>query len=377
MNLTKHHGSYASEMTGTTSWLQLFAAPGAPDPTPASAPASTPTPTTSAATAPAAPATPTTPSTPTTQTTPTAPGAAPAPTATTQPAPTAPPATPTPPAQPEVLDFGGRRVTVPSDPAAAAALRAVYKDFQRQQAELTRKQQELASVRQQTPAPTPTPQTTPQQPVQQTPSVQQMIAALDPAERQQFNERFMEDPVGAMEGLMQKWLAPMVEQRVQSVQQQLQAQQAFIQQQQEMARAQAELQEMYANPAEYPDLDVMVPVMTQVAQMYPEVGKGPGGMERLYRMAKGYAASVQPAPQPVTIETVKSDQNLLHQILSDPSIRETIIRSYLEDLKAGKPPITIGPSGGGGVTPVTPPNVPRTTADATRNLLARLGIPQQ
>ena len=109
-----------------------------------------------------------------------------------------------------------------------------------------------------------------------------------------------------------------------------------------------------------PDFDEMIPVMEQVITEKPYLATLPNALEVVYDVAKARQATIDPL----------SDPAFRQKILSDETIRNEIIKSHLEGIQKGAPPIVIG---GGGSPPATPPNAPKTLREATRMFLSSGG----
>lgn len=293
--------------------------------------------------------------------------------------PAAPPAAPAPaapPAQPEVLDFGGRRVALPSDdPTMAAALRAIHGDWQRQQATLTRLQQGRQPAAPQPPAAPAQaqPQAAPPAPAQSmaqtvAAAVQQALAGVNAEEIQ---NALWEDPGRALAPLLTQALTPVVqhfEQQLAQIQQ-APATDPWVEEQKTAQAYEQELVGMYQDAENYPDLDRVLPLMQQLWQTQPYLLNLPNPMSTIYRFARGF----MPAQPPLTVDTILANQALVQQLMEHPQVRDPIIRSHVERLRTGAPPpvITGQP---GGMPPAAPPNRPRSIGEAGQAVRRFLGI---
>lgn len=424
--------STAAEITGTTHWLQMFSSPfGAP-------PA-----------APAAPVTPAAPAAPSAPAEPVSAPSAPAPAGPDQthpafrggfrlptgpnpllqaapPAQSAPAFEPTPVVQPpaqvqpqgqtpgqgltppaqqapvqqppaapqaEHLDFGGRRVPVPADAAAAQALREAHTDWRNQQGALTRAQQHVAELTRRFTAQTPPAGAPGAQPTGQAPAAQNqpfnvqtaIKEAASKIDAETLQNALYENPAQALGNVMEQVLGPVVDGISKQFQSQLQqaTEQAnsYVQEQRTTEAYSGEIETMTSRPELFPDLDGLRPIMGQVIDAYPHLLQGPNPMQTVYLMARGIAgggsaaapsAPASPAPA-MTLDAVLANQELVGQLMQHPQIRDQIVRSYLEALRSGQPPVTIG-AGSGGVPPATPPTKPTNIREAGMAARAFLGI---
>lgn len=308
--------------------------------------------------------------------------------------PQAPQPTPAPAPAPQVYDFGGRRVSA-EDAAKPEVLSALHQDYRNLQGQMTRAQQQLAQVRQQqtAAAPAPAPMQTGQPGAQAAPPAQAVDlkaaiqAAVGKLNADEFQNQMYENPSSAFGSLLEQTLAPVVSGLQQQFQAQLQQQTAqanqYVMERQTEAGFSSELEQMAAAPDQYPGLQEAYPIMEQVLTEHPYLFQSPQPMVAAYLMARGYAggqsqANQTPAaqPQPITVDTVMSDQNLMGQIMQHPQIRDQIVRSYLEALRSGQPPVILGaPSGG--TPPATPPNKPANIRQAGMMARQFLGLGQQ
>lgn len=428
--------SFAAEIAGSTNWLQTFSssmgdagggASAAPAPAPAPAPAAAPAPSSATPGQPPAlgPASPGSGLRSPMGVNPLLGGGEPAPAAAPAPAgipqalpPAAPssvmpqqpgaapvvpgaqlqPGQPAPAApEPQFLDFSGRRVPVPNDPVAAQALQNLYQDWKASQATITRQQQQIrqqqSPVAQPAPQPQPAPMAQPQAAPQQQPGspngglnldtvIQQAVAGVAP---DQFLGQFYENPGAAMGGLLQKALSPLVsqitEQVTQAVAEQTRGATEWVQQQQVAESYSTEISTMASRPDLFPDLEAMQPVMAQVIENNPNLLQGPNPMATIYRVARGYAygapggaqAAPGAAPAQLSVDSVLSNQELATQLMQHPTFRDQIIRSYVESLRTGSPPMTIG-AAPGGVAPAMPPARPKDIRTAGQAWRQSLGV---
>ena len=263
---------------------------------------------------------------------PAAPAPAPAPAPTSAP----PAAASTPPAAPaELLDFGGRKV--PATPET----RALYADWQNQQRTLTQTRQELARHREtQTSQQPPAPAQNPQGP-----------------SADEFLSRFYDDPMAALREAIGQTVQPLL-QPVEEIR----AERHWSQQVEEFS-------------AIRPDFDAMAPAMVEILEQNPYLYEQPRALEIAYGLAKAQAAPQPPAPADPA--TLLADQGFRQRLMADESLKNEIIKGYVESLRGSNAaaPVTIG-SQPGGTPPMAPPNTPKTLRDGTRAFMASLGQPR-
>lgn len=299
---------------------------------------------------------------------------------------------------PEVLDFSGRKVSVPSDPAQAQALRELHADFQRQQGTLTRAQQQVADMarrftsgNQAPAAPGGQPGGQAQQPAPASAKPFDPRAAIKEAaakiDAEALQNALYDNPAQALSNVMEQVLAPVVDGLSRDFQSQLQqaTEQAnsYVQEQRTTEAYVGEFEAMQTRTDLFPDLEQMRPLMGQVIDdpNFAHLLTGPNPMQMVYFLARGLAgggsasapAAAQVQPQPVTVDSVLANQELVGQLMAHPNFAQPIIRSYLEGLRSGNPPMTIG-SAPGGVAPAAPGNMPRNLKEATRGFKQALGI---
>lgn len=285
-----------------------------------------------------------------------------------------------PPQTPEMLDFGGRRVEVPADPNLAAAFRMAHQEYQMQRRQLTRVNQQMSQFQQQAPQAQPQPQPQqqdyqPQGQPQAQPAgqglnieaaVQQAIAGVNSEE---WMPTFYADPGKALGGLMQSALAPIIQRFESQLSERTRAANQYVEQQQTAEALGGELQGMASRPDLFPDMEQLKPIMAQIIDQAPHLVSGPNPMQTIYRMARGYMPGGQ--AQPMTVESVLGNQQLAGQLMAHPAIRDQVIRSYVEAIRQGQPPVNLS-APPGGVSPALPEQRPRSIKEAGRMALGWL-----
>lgn len=228
---------------------------------------------------------------------------------------------PTPETPVETLDFGGRKVPV-VDPS--------LKDLHGDWLNLTRHSQTLN---------------------QQLAEAQQQIARYEEFLNQMLsndqNEQVtpqLDDPSALVQQLTQQAIAPL--------QQELEA----IKTQQEIAR-------QLESVAQRPDFNDLKPVMEQILSEQPHLADLPNAVEVLYTMARGQNAK---AP-----DELLSDEAFRQKLLQDEEIRNAILTQHAKSVQEQSPPPVIGAQSGAVTT--SPPESPKTLAEATTNFLRRIG----
>lgn len=297
-----------------------------------------------------------------------------------------PPAATQPPPATEYLDFGGDRIAVPADPTLAQALRQAHTHYRNQQGTLTRTQQQLADVTRRFSAQGQAPAAPGGQPAGQAGAQPQAAQPFDPraaikeaaakVDADALRDALYENPAQALGNIMEQVLAPVVDGLSKDFQSQLQQATAqansFVEEQRTAEAYTTEMETMTARPDLFPDLDAMRQVMGQVIgdPNFAHLLNGPNPMQTVYYLARGLsgrgstAAPAAPsAPAPVTVDSVMADQALVSQLVQHPQLRDQIVRSYLEALREGQPPVRLAaPTGGAPLA--TPPARPTNIREA-------------
>lgn len=100
----------------------------------------------------------------------------------------------------------------------------------------------------------------------------------------------------------------------------------------------------------YQDFDELLPEMERIVQeqgnYYANV---PNAIEAIYGVAKARTGQAQARP----VEELIKDPKVREKLLSDPDIKNAVLKQYAQELKQGRPPSVIGSQPG--ETPATPP----------------------
>lgn len=279
------------------------------------------------------------------------------------------------PSQPQVeyLDFGGRKV-----PAVDESIRGLYQDWQHAQRmlqQLNWERQQYALQLQAYQA-----QLEALQAAQAGQAAQPQEAAqassgprgMTQEELEAFQERFYQDPAGALKEFLERDPYGVVSQRVQQIAEQQLAQ--YIQQQvqpllepvQQMQERAAWNEAVQSYRQMYPDFDQYAEALARMIDPAqggnPNLVQTPADLRTLYLELK--AANVNPA-----------DPTFQERIVSDPTwepVRQRIVDSYLrtkQDQQASIPR-TLGQPGG--AQAVAPPNTPKSISEASRLFLQQL-----
>lgn len=259
------------------------------------------------------------------------------------------PVVPTPvvPQQQEMLDFGGRKI-----PVADPSIRDLHKDFNTLQSTYTKTNQELLDLR--------TQNQMFQQMIQQQMNGQGGAGTIPPQQaepqlsaeqvREEFMSKFYDDPMTALEELINKKVQPVVEP---------------ITKEREWN---AEVQRV---SGKFTDFQDMVPHMEAILQENPNLAKQ--GLETVYMYAKGRSAQSQVPAQ--TPEQMLQDPEFLKQIMGNENITNQIVSQYVNNKQATNQgtPTVLGNQYGGSM-PSMPDNKPKTLGDASRAYAKYLGL---
>lgn len=252
--------------------------------------------------------------------------------------------------QPEVeeLDFGGRKVK-----AVDPAIKELHNDWSELNRTLQQKNQQLQEMQQRLQQY--------EQMVQafqqfQQPLVQQQPPQPSPEElermKEEFLNKFYENPLEALNEYVQRVINEQVKPVIEPIQRERQWQE----------QAQQLMQK-------YSDFQTYVPQMQQIVEQNPGLAELPNALEVLYLMAKGMTAQPQPTP-----EQLLSDPQFRQKILQDESIRNEVLKQYMQSKQQTNqqtPPV-MGRQPGG-TAPAAPEEQPKTLRDGTRAFLRWLG----
>lgn len=256
----------------------------------------------------------------------------------------------------QVFDFAGRKIEV-SDPNMLAALKDVHKDYSALQGTYTQSSQRvkeleqanqtymnvLAQMQQQQPAPDANEpnQGQPQQPSPE--DLEQM--------KSDFMEKFYDNPLSAIEGLMDS----MFQQRVQPVIEPITQERQWNEQVQQLR-------------GKYEDFDDLIGPMQQLLQDMPDLAQH--GLESVYQLTK--RATPPPQPQP---EQLLSDPQFVSQMMQRPEIQQQFLSTYMQDKQNSwqQAPTVMGGQAGG-QAPAAPESRPKDMHSASQAFKRHLGI---
>ena len=187
---------------------------------------------------------------------------------------------------------------------------------------------------------------------------------MTPEEKEAWQEKFYEDPIAAQAERDKQTIKAMEHRTQQMLQQALEPFTPIVQQhqyQQQVNGFQEQIAQ-FTQDAQHADFFDLQPQMQQVIQKYGDsVVSLPNAVEVLYTMAKGMT---EPPPAPPTPEQMLQEPEYRQKILSDQSLRNEILKGYVEQVKQGQPPVTIG-SQPGGAQVATPSEKPRSVREAS------------
>lgn len=257
-------------------------------------------------------------------------------------------------AQPEVIDFAGRKIEI-SDPSMLAVMKEIQKDYTNLQGTYTRTNQEAQELRTKL-------QSFEQQ--QQQPPAEQPPAAQPPAQmspedlekvKEEFMDRFYEDPMGAISGLLEEQFNRTVKPVIEPITQE-----------------RAWQEQINTVSGKYEDFTEYVEPMKAVLQEMPHLADQ--GLETVYLVAKG--RTVQPAAPAPTPEQMLADPNFVNtHVMTNPQIQQQIVSQYLSNkqtINQQTPPVMGGQPGG--AAPAIPENRPTNIRDASKAFLRHMGL---
>jgi hypothetical protein len=240
-------------------------------------------------------------------------------------------------AQPEMLDFGGRKLQANDD------LLGLHRDYTEQQRYITALQGQVNALQQLAQQPQPT----------EAQAQPENISANVQDWSEETWQTFYDKP--------QEVLGQIVNQAVQQ----------FANEKLEPIVREREwnneLQRMYQ---QYPDFDSYVnDVQALINQEPNRYANRQGGLEEAYYRAKATSAVANPAQ-------LAQDPNFVQQyVLNNPQLQNQVVQNYLQQKQTvnQQVPVTMG-RGAGGVTPQTPEDAPTTLREASRQFMKNLGI---
>lgn len=252
----------------------------------------------------------------------------------------------------QVFDFAGRKIEV-TDPNMAAALQDVHKDYAELNRTYTQTNQRVKELEQTAQTYLSVLQSMPQtaQPNNAQPQQSQPTPEDLEQMKSDFMEKFYDNPVDAIEGMLDR----MFEQKVQPMIEP-------ITQEQQWNKQVRELQ------TKYEDFQTMTGPMHELLQEMPHLAEH--GLEGIYHLAK----RMQPQPQPGP-EQLLNDPNFVSQFMQKPEIQQQFLSQYLQEKQASQQQAPTVMSGQpGGTLPTSPESRPKDLRSATHALKRHLGI---
>ncbi len=186
-------------------------------------------------------------------------------------------------------------------------------------------------------------------------------------------EEFYADPVKAMDAYGKQIAEAMQHKFDQQMAEKMKPLEPVVQSHAQNAK-QSEFQEVigeFVSSGKAPDFADYVDQMGQIAlenQDFLDTLPMDKAIQWTYYMAKGMSAQAAPAaapPPPPTFEQLLADPANLQKILSDPTIKNQVLTSYAQDLKANQPPIMIGGQPGG-IPPAAGAERPKSVREASK-----------
>jgi hypothetical protein len=179
----------------------------------------------------------------------------------------------------------------------------------------------------------------------QKPQTPQPTAEELQAKNQEWLDKFYENPMDALEEVIQSRVQKIVE----PIQKDYQLQQYTRQYQAQIEQARQK----------YADFDTLQPVMQEVIQEQGQHLAGlPNAVEVIYSIAKGRAAA------PINHDQLLQDENFRSKILQNEEIRKAILTQIAQVTKDKQPPVVLGPQQG--EPPIMAPEEIKTSKDAKK-----------
>jgi hypothetical protein len=235
-------------------------------------------------------------------------------------------------------------------------LKDIHQDYTKLQGTYTKTSQELAEYRGQVQALQQMVQQFQQQPQAQP---QQPQVPVDPEKvKEDFMNRFYDDPLGAIQELVSKSVEPAINPIKQMV---------------EPITKERQLQEQIQQVSgKFSDFNDMVPAIQQLINEMPQLAEQ--GLETLYYVAKGRSAqTAQPAPTP---EQLIQDPNFVQQyVLNNPNIQQQMISNYVNQRQQTNQQTPVVMAGHpGGQPPAMPEQKPKTIGEGSKAFRKFLGL---
>lgn len=241
--------------------------------------------------------------------------------------------------EPVTFDFGGRIV----DPNNPDTIKGAFEDFQNSQRYIQQLIQENRTMQQQFQQF--------QQQFQQ-PQVKEPEVDIE-KQNEQMMEKFYENPTQFFKELQQK----AVEEAKKEFEPVLRER-----------KMQAEIQTV---SSKYQDFNEYIPKMQELVSELGEQTTEQLGLERVYLMAKGQSAQVQPTPSP---DQLLQDPNFVNQyVLNNPQIQQQILQNYMQQKQQSQPPKVMGNTYGG-TQSLAGEARPKSISEASRLLRKSWGV---
>jgi hypothetical protein len=249
----------------------------------------------------------------------------------------------TPAAEPQLLDFGGRKLPANED------LSGLHKDFTEQQRYITSLQEQVNAYKQLAERGQVQPQETQQA---QPEPVSSDIANWDEETWQKFYDKPNEILGNVVNQAVQKAVQQFASEKLDPIIQERQWNN--------------EIQRMYDT---YGDFDQFIGDVQALVNQNPDrYADGKGGLEEAYFRAKATRGMTDPA------QIAQDPQFLQQYVLNNPNVQQQIMNQYFQTKQQTNQqiPVTMGRNAGG-FTPQTPDASPQTLKEASRAFLKQLG----
>lgn len=169
-------------------------------------------------------------------------------------------------------------------------------------------------------------------------------------QKKEWQDKYYEDPQGAIQELLEKERRAIFEQYVQPLHSQVQ-----------QSEAQRQFERHYTRlSSQHPDFEALAPEIEKVFAERPHLSLLPDSLEVAYNLVK--AGQADPS-------SLLQNQDIRAKLKTDEDFKQEIIKEYLQGIQSGKPPAVIGQMG---ESPAALPTEIRTTADAKKASLAFL-----
>lgn len=242
--------------------------------------------------------------------------------------------------EPQVLDFGGRKIQAASDD-----IMGLHKDFTEQQRYITALQEQVNAYKQISQQAQPPAQTQPQ--------AQPAISADAQNWDEETWQKFYDKPHEIIGQIVQNSIQQFASEKLDPILQERQWS--------------GEIQRMYDN---FQDFDQYVGDIQSLVDQFPELyADNPQGLENAYYRAKATKGSVDPA------QLAQDPQFLNQYVMNNPTVQNQVVGNYLQNKQQTNQqvPVTMG-RGAGGFTPQSPEASPTTLREASKLFMKNLGI---